>query len=189
METTLTTGQPAARPGADRLGTGAVGAGSGDADPGSQSAAGSRPDGEMGASVDHKQAVDSTVANVVSQWPCDIARKNHCDTTVSSPKKPVCDSTVAEVVNLSEIRKKRDEKAARDSTVAKGKKRSVSKAEPAPKPKAIPGHEWRRQGTGWTLLRSWYETDGAGSRVRRREYIQHYSATALRRAETLREAL
>jgi len=103
-----------------------------------------------------------------------------CDTTVAPP----VDSTVSNVVSLADARRKK----AVDSSVAKGKKRSVSKAEPAPKPKALKGHEWRRQGTGWTLLRSWYETEN-GARVRRREYVQHYSGTALRRAENLRRRL
>lgn len=111
------------------------------------------------------------------------------------------DSTVSKVVSLEDARRKR----AVDSTVSKpsrrsdskGKKHSDSKAgkrsdsklEPAPKPQALKGHEWRRQGTGWTLLRSRYEPDGNGTRVKRRKYVQHYSATALRMAGTLKEKL
>lgn len=107
--------------------------------------------------------------------------------SVSKPKKPAVDSTVSrqnsKVVNIDDQRKKR----AVDSTVSKGRKRGAKNSETVPKPKAIAGHEWRRQGTGWTLLRSWYETLPDGSRKRTREYMQHFSATALREAETLRK--
>jgi hypothetical protein len=99
--------------------------------------------------------------------------------------QPSCDSTVAKVVSLADVKRKKSV----DTTVAKGKKRSVSTVEPAPKPKKLKGHEWRRQGTGWTLLRSWYERDETGARVRRREYVQHYSATALRLAGDIRKEL
>lgn len=134
---------------------------------------------------DTKAQVETPVKSLVTIIDSTVAKRSvsgsfrGLETVVS---QGACDSTVATVVNLAEIRQKK----ARDTTVLKNGKRSVSKAEPAPKPKAIRGHEWRRQGSGWTLLRSWYERDENGERARRREYVQHYSATALRRAETLR---
>lgn len=129
---------------------------------------------------DHRDTTPKAPETVLSQPACDTAPKAHRDTM---PAPPV-DSTVAKVVSLADARKKK----AADSSVSKGKKRSVSKAEPAPRPKPLRGHEWRRQGTGWTLLRSWYETEN-GVRVRRREYVQHYSATALRLAGNIRKEL
>lgn len=141
------------------------------------------------AANEGRKPVDSTVAkhsvsrrpDTMPKAPATLLSQPACDT---APARPV-DSTVAKVVSLADARKKK----AVDTTVAKGKKRSVSKAEPAPKPKALRGHEWRRQGTGWTLLRSWYEPDETGARVRRREYVQHYSATALARAGNIRKEL
>jgi hypothetical protein len=122
-----------------------------------------------------KKSCDSTVAYTVSQDPSGP----HCDSTVSE----VCDSTVSNVESLLDAKKRIDAKKRRDSTATRRKDRL--RQSDVKKPDAIPGHEWRRQGTGWTLLRSWYESDGGCKRIRKREYIQHYSASALRRAETL----
>jgi hypothetical protein len=133
--------------------------------------------------------VDSTVSTGSVSGRPDTAPKPSetvvaqagCATT---PRPPV-DSTVAKVVSLADVKRKKSV----DTTVARGKKRSVAKVEPAPKPKALKGHEWRRQGTGWTLLRSWYEPDENGVRRRVREYVQHYSATALRLAGNIRKGM
>lgn len=125
--------------------------------------------------------VDTTGDSQVSQTACDA-----CDSTVADPpdssdsqvSQPACDSTVVAPLDSNVNHSRKRAKSGCDSTVAT--------SESCSKPKALTGHEWRRQGTGWTLLRSWYEAGDSG-RVRRRGYVQHYSATALRRAETLRK--
>jgi hypothetical protein len=126
---------------------------------------------------------DSSVSGPVSQK----AETLRCDSTVSGSRKhsvsKPCDSTVSKVVNLADRKSKKH----CDSTVSKGKKQSS--IAPAERPKSLPGYEWRRQGTGWTLLRSWYEPDGKGGRTRKREYVHHYSASAIKEAETLKGAL
>lgn len=89
----------------------------------------------------------------------------------------------AKVVKLADRKDKRPE-----SVLTQGKKKN-QKVSPADRPKLIPGHEWRRQGTGWTLLRYWYERDPQGRRNKHREYVRHYSGSALKEAESLEAAL
>jgi hypothetical protein len=155
-------------------------------DPGNADFVGDRNagNGELADSGDRSNAqgktIDSTVSSTVSQ-----RQKNKPETLLS---QNLCDSTVSKVVSLDEIKRKRNQKKS-ETVLSQGGKKRRGKVEPVQKPKAIPGHEWRRQGTGWTLLRSWYQSDGQGGRERKREYVQHYSATALKAAETLREKL
>lgn len=136
--------------------------------------------GDGGAAVGGGRSVVSTDSIGVGQG----GKKSVESPIAESPRDSTDSGGRAAVVSLDDERKKR----ARVSTVSKPR-RGRRDVMPAAKPRAIAGHEWRRQGTGWTLLRSWYDRTDSGGRVKRREYVQHYSATALRRAESLRGAL
>jgi hypothetical protein len=60
----------------------------------------------------------------------------------------------------------------------------ASKVTPKPKsrksarPPAVSGYSWRKDGAGWQLRKSVYESDGTGTTKRRRPYVAHLSRSA-----------
>jgi hypothetical protein len=67
---------------------------------------------------------------------------------------------------------------------SKGKTKTLSKLTPKPKskrgarPPRVTGYSWRKDGAGWQLRKSVYESDGTGTTKRRRPYVAHLSKSA-----------
>lgn len=65
----------------------------------------------------------------------------------------------------------------------KSVKRSKQKSK-APKrrqsarPPTVAGYTWRKDGAGWQLRKTIYESDGTGTAKRRRPYVAHLSKSA-----------
>ncbi len=68
--------------------------------------------------------------------------------------------------------------------VMKQRGKPASKVTPKPKqrksarPPAVSGYSWRKDGAGWQLRKSIYESDGTGTTKRRRPYVAHLSKSA-----------
>jgi hypothetical protein len=104
--------------------------------------------------------------DVTSFAQATVPQKSH-DATVATPKTAPKKAPASRLISTP--------KAKTDTGIKRTKKPPTSKAKKPPKPD---GYTWRRDGSGFELRKSVYETDDTGIRKRRLPYMAHLSKTA-----------
>jgi hypothetical protein len=81
----------------------------------------------------------------------------------SAPQIAPIDTGISKPVKSSQLMTKRTRKPAQKTTK---------------KPPSVTGYTWRKDGAGWQLRRTVYESDDTGIRKRRLPYVAHLSKSA-----------
>src|SRR5262245_53869335 len=73
---------------------------------------------------------------------------------------------------------KHSKQKAKSMSEGKSKKAKLPKSKRGARPPKMTGYTWRKDGAGWQLRKSVYESDGTGTQKRRRPYVGHLSKSA-----------
>ncbi|MGH9751651.1 MAG: hypothetical protein ACREA2_02620 [Blastocatellia bacterium] len=61
---------------------------------------------------------------------------------------------------------------------AKPARAAKPRSKKSARPPSVAGYTWRKDGAGWQLRKSVYESDGTGTTKRKRPYVAHLSKSA-----------
>ena len=70
------------------------------------------------------------------------------------------------------------EKSSKEKEKSATKERPLPKGKKSARPPSVAGYTWRKDGAGFQLRKTVYESDGAGTTKRKRPYVAHLSKSA-----------